>query len=55
MWLWKENDLKLELCNRIISLIDGKNVAIVDTALAGESLFESHKELYNQLKIHLEI
>lgn len=52
----KEKDklLELELCNRIMRLIDNKTIAIIDTSMAGHSLFEDYEELYNQLNKHLE-
>ena len=52
----KEKDklLELELCNRIISLIDNNTIAIIDTSMAGHSLFEDYDELYSQLNKHLE-
>jgi hypothetical protein len=46
--------LELELCNRIMSLIDNNTIAIVDTSMAGHSLFEDYEELYSQLNKHLE-
>lgn len=52
----KEKDklLELELCNRIMSLIDNNTIAIVDAAFAGHSLFDDYDELYNQLNKQLE-
>ncbi|MDD4376414.1 MAG: hypothetical protein PHR25_06550 [Clostridia bacterium] len=52
----KERDklLELELCNKIMSLIDNNTIAIIDTSMAGHSLFEDYEELYNQLNKHLE-
>lgn len=50
----KDNSLELELCNRIMSLIDNNTIAIIDTSIAGYSLFEDYEELYNQLSKHLE-
>ena len=52
----KENNkiLELELCNRIMSLIDNNTIAIIDTNYETHGLFEDYKELYNQLKQHLE-
>ena len=52
----KEKDylLELELCNRIMNLIDNNTIAIIDTSMAGHSLFEEYEELYNQLNKHLE-
>ena len=49
----KDNSLELELCDRVLSLIDSNTIAIIDTAYAGYSIFEGYKELYNQLKKHL--
>lgn len=50
----KDNLLELELCNRIMNLIDNSTIAIVDTSMAGHSLFEDYDELYNQLNSYLE-
>lgn len=49
----QDNLLELELCNRIMDLIDINTVAIVDTSYAANSLFEEYEELYNQLNKHL--
>ncbi|MDD4406718.1 MAG: hypothetical protein PHF30_01610 [Bacilli bacterium] len=50
----KSKILELELCNRIMNLIDHNTIAIIDTAYAAHGLFEDYEELYNQLKKHLE-
>lgn len=44
---------ELELCNRIMSLIDSDTIAIIDTFFSGNGLFKKYKELYNQLNEHL--
>ncbi len=49
----KEKENSLELCNRIMSLIDKNTVAIIDTAYAAHGLFEDYEDLYNQLNRHL--
>lgn len=50
----KDKILELELCNRIMSLVDNNTIAIIDTSMAGHSLFEDYEELYKQIKKHLE-
>lgn len=49
----KDNSLELELCSRIMSLIDNNTIAIVDTAFSSHGLFEEYEELYNQLYKYL--
>lgn len=49
-----DKSLELELCNRIMSLIDKDTVAIIDTFFSGHGLFEKYKALYKQLDMHLE-
>lgn len=50
----KSEILELELCNKIVNLIDYNTIAIIDASYVAHGLFEDYEELYNQLNKHLE-